>query len=79
MPTEREFREWEAKLREKHPEMFGDRADDEFERVPARKRWHPLFLRVYGIAPWDMGRYTLREYGQLVDDLEKNGLGGGLG
>lgn len=46
----------------------------------ARHRWHPLFLRVYGITPWQMGDYNLREFGQLVKDLEENGLGGsGLG
>jgi len=48
-------------------------------RRRARDRWHPLFLRVYGIEPWQMGRYTLREFGALMEDLEKHGLGGGLG
>lgn len=50
--------------------------DQEPRRRGSRNRWHPLYLRVYGIRPWEMGLYTFREIGQMTEDLEKHGLGG---
>ena len=73
MPSE--FEQWGAKLRETHPEMFDDHADRQ-RRKTARGKWDPLFLRVYGIRPWELGEYTIAEYVALVTDLEKHGLGG---
>lgn len=73
MPSE--FDAWAAKLRETHPEMF-DGGEQHTKRKTAREKWHPLFLRVYGIRPWEMGRYRIDEYAELVADLEKHGLGG---
>jgi len=52
--------------------MFGER---KARRQTARARWHPIYQRVYGIRPWEMGRYTLREFGLLMEDLEKHGIG----
>ncbi len=73
MPTDNEFKAWGQKLRETHPEMFDTARSD---RKTARKKWDPIFMRVYGIRPWEMGQYTISEYAALVDDLERHGLGG---
>ena len=75
MPTERDFQSWAAKLRETHPEMF-DGGEHHAKRKTARGKWDPVFLRVYRIPPWEMGRYTIAEYAALVADLERHGLGG---
>jgi hypothetical protein len=55
--------------------MF-DRDGDARKRKTARGKWDPVFLRVYGIRPWEMGQYTISEYAALVGDLERHGLGG---
>ncbi len=76
MPTERDFHEWAAELRKTHPEMFTGKQSGKSR--PARAKWDPIFLRVYGIRPWEIGHYTLREYAAMVSDLERHGLGGGI-
>ncbi len=75
MPTRSEFDAWAQKLRKQHPEMF-DGGSATRKRKTARSKWDPLLLRVYGIAPWEIGQYTIAEYAALVDDLERHGLGG---
>jgi len=35
---------------------------------PARHMWTPVLSRVYGIAPWEAGRLTGREWDQIVED-----------
>lgn len=54
--------------------MFGD----ERKRRPARRKWDPILLRVYGIRPWELGLFTIGEFAALVDDLERHGLGSGF-
>lgn len=53
----------------------GERAQ---KRKTARAKWDPVFLRVFGIRPWEIGRYTISEYAALVDDLERHGIGSGF-
>lgn len=78
MTSQREFDRWASDLRVAHPEMFKRQTVQSSRRLPARKKWHPLFLRVYGIHPWEMGNYTVREYGELVEGLKTHGVGVGF-
>ncbi len=55
--------------------MFDGGADAK-RRKTARAKWDPVFLRVFGIRPWEIGQYTIAEYAALVADLERHGLGG---
>jgi len=73
LPTQREFQEWATGLRKNHPEMFG--AGKPERRQKPRERWHPLLLRVYGVEPWDMGRYSIKETNMMWQSLEEHGLG----
>ncbi len=75
MPTQSDFEQWASGLREKHPEMF-DGGQDAKRRKTARAKWDPVFLRVFGVRPWEIGQYTISEYAALVADLERHGLGG---
>lgn len=72
MQAQRDLQRLEASLRAKHPEMF---APKHCKRGKAREFWHPVFQRVYGIRPWEIGRYSLKERRMLIEDIEKNGLG----
>ena len=36
----------------------------------ARRMWTPVLSRVYGIAPWEAGRLTGREWDLIVADVE---------
>jgi hypothetical protein len=77
LPTAREFDEWADHLRRNHPEMVRGATEtpEESERIAARKRWHPLYLRVYGIRPWEMIDYRMGETMMLNEDLKEHGLG----
>lgn len=75
MTTQSDFDTWAAKLREQHPEMFNGGSDVQ-RRKTARKKWDPILLRVYGIRPWEIGQFTIGEYADLMEDLERHGLGG---
>jgi len=75
VPAPSDLEQWAARLRETNPEILDGPPPG---RTRARDRWHPLYQRVYGIRPWEIGRYTMKETGMLADDLEKNGLGSGL-
>ena len=72
--TRNEFDQWVAQLEATHPEIIHGTP----ERTKARKRWHPVYQRVYGIRPWEIGRYTIRELHMIHQDLEKHGLGSGF-
>ena len=61
--------EFGAALKQSHPEMFKTGARK------ARDHWHPVFGRIYGIKPWEMGRLTLREVRACAEDLEMLGRG----
>lgn len=76
--TQTDLASWYAQLRETHPEMV-PAADEDDERKCARDYWTAPLQRVYGIRPWQIGRYTVREYTALVEDLNKFGLGGFVG
>lgn len=71
MPA-RSLDEWTGQLRETHPEVLTGTNPG---RVTARDRWHPVYLRVYGLRPWEFGRLSMKETEMLTDDLEKHGLG----
>lgn len=71
MTTQADFRAWADGLEQTHPEMLGI----DTRRRTARRKWHPIYLRVYGIRPWEMGRYSLHEVDLLTEDLEKHGIG----
>jgi len=75
LATRTDFDAWADGLRNTHPEMFGVA---KMRRISARRKWHPIYLRVYGIRPWEMGRYDIHEVGLMNEDIEKHGLGHGF-